>query len=112
MKNLWIFACLTSALAPTALRGSDFRQAVIVISHDADPVQKKAATMLTEEIEKRTQLRLPITSEMPSGQPAFVLGTMDAIKKMAPRLAGGMSRGKAEGFTLVSSAEDAVPLAL
>ncbi len=112
MKNLWIFACLTSALAPAALRGSDFRHAVIVISHDADPVQKKAATMLTEEIEKRTQLRLPITSEIPSGRPAFVLGTADAIKKMAPRLAGGISRGKAEGFTLVSSAENAVPLAV
>lgn len=31
---------------------------------------------------------------------------------MAPGLAGGISRGKAEGFTLVSSAEDALPLAI
>lgn len=73
MKNLSIRVCLTCALA-SAVHGSDFRHAVIVISHDSDPVQKKAATMLTEEIEKRTRLRLPITSEMPSGQPAFVLG--------------------------------------
>ena len=41
----------------------DLRQAVIVIPSNATMPEHKSAAMLTEEIEKRTQLRLKIQTQ-------------------------------------------------
>lgn len=65
----------------------DLKTAVIV----AGPPQRTAAEMLQSEIEKRTQLRLPIAATRPAGGVAFVL-TRGAA-------------GSPEGFTVTSSAE-------
>ena len=51
------------ALAALAARAADFRDAVIV----ADSSTEKAARMITEEIEKRTQLRVKIVAEASTG---------------------------------------------
>src|SRR5215469_4108915 len=53
----------------------DLRNAVIVVRVDAPSPEKKAAQMLTEEIFKRTQLRLEIRTAAQSGAPAIVVGT-------------------------------------
>jgi hypothetical protein len=80
--------CL-AVLAAFPLLAADFRQAVVV---PAGPAQNKAALMLVEEIAKRTQLRLKISTEAPSG-PAIYL-KVDA--------------GKPESFTLTSTATSIV----
>src|SRR5579884_3748095 len=83
-------AALLLFLAP--LSAADFRNATIVVSDPASKPQHKAAQMLAEEIEKRTQVRLRIGSERAAGQPAFVLSR---------------ASGPAEGFRLTSSADTA-----
>ncbi len=69
--------------------------------------ERKAAAMLAEEIEKRTQLRLKVQTE-PAAGAAFVLGRAGQIP--VARLAG--EPDKAEGFTLRSSAAGAAPVAV
>src|SRR5450432_2790043 len=94
---------------PLAAANLDFRGAVIVIPSTASTPERKAAVMLAEEIEKRTQLRLKVQTQ-PADGPAFVLGRSDQIKSLTPRLAGVPD--KAEGFTLRSAPEGSKPLAV
>ena len=69
----------------------DFANAVIVIPPNATAPEKKAATMLSEEIEKRTQLRLKVQSQPASGA-AFVIGRADQIRSLgAGSLAGRLT---------------------
>jgi hypothetical protein len=71
----------------------DFKSASIVVAANAGPAEKTAAAMLTEEIEKRTQLRLRTVNIVPPEGTAFVIRT-------AP--------GKAEGFSVEASGHTAV----
>ena len=92
------FAVLLFFLAPG--RAGDFRGAAIVLPPGAGKPQQKAAQMLAEEIEKRTQLRLKIVPRELSQGPAFVLRR--STRKSSP----------AEGFTLTSSASGGRPVAV
>ncbi len=94
---------------PLTAANLDFRSAAIVISSNASAPERKAATMLSEEIEKRTQLRLKVQTRAADG-PEFVLGRAEQIKSVAPRLAGAPD--KAEGFSFRSGPEGATPLAV
>ena len=94
---------------PLAAANLDFRGAVIVIPSNASAPERKAAAMLSEEIEKRTQLRMKVQTQAPDG-PAFVLGRIDQIKLVTSQLAGAPD--KAEGFTFRSSSEGSKPLAV
>src|SRR5215472_9749307 len=78
------------ALFAASLAAADFSHATIVLPASASTPQKKAAQMLTEEIEKRTQLRLKIAPQAPDSTPAISL-----------KSAAG---GKPESFQLTSSA--------
>ncbi len=73
-----------SSLAMAAI---DLRSAVIVVPAAASSPEKKAAQMLTEEIAKRTQIRLEVASAALAGRPAITLG-------VAP------THGKADGFSV------------
>ncbi len=84
----------------------DFRNAAIVIPAGASVPERKAAAMLAEEIEKRTQLRLKVQTAAASGA-AFVLGRAGQV----PAALAGVPE-KAEGFTLRSSAAGAAPVAV
>jgi hypothetical protein len=64
----------------------DLRNAVIVVRGDATGPEKKAAQMLTEEIFKRTQLRLEIRGVAQSGAPSIVLGTSAELGSSASGL--------------------------
>src|SRR5579885_22924 len=88
-------ALLLALSVPLAAATLYMRNAVISIPADASTPERKAAAMLSEEIEKRTQLRLPVRTAQ-SGQPAFVLGRADQLRRGAG--------GKAEGFSISSSA--------
>jgi hypothetical protein len=68
---------------------ADFSHAGIVLARSATTPQKKAAQMLSEEIEKRTQLRLKISPQAPADAAAIYL-----------KVTAG---GKPEGFTLTST---------
>ncbi len=68
----------------------DLRQAVIVLPAGASRPEQKAAAMLSEEIEKRTQLRLK-TQASPAEGAAIILARNSAL-------------GTAEGFTLACNA--------
>lgn len=93
MRNAFVAVLMISGAL-----GADFRQAVVVLAATPTGPQKKAAQMLVEEIEKRTQLRLKVVSEAPANGAAISLGR------------GGT--GKPEGFTLTSNASGAKPLAV
>jgi hypothetical protein len=93
MKSI-IVGFLFAAAGAQAL---DFRDATIVIPAGADGTQRKAAQILSEEIAKRTQLRLSIANTMPAAGSAILLRT-------------GTLPGP-EGFTLTSSHEGERPVA-
>src|SRR5947207_15618643 len=72
--KLSLMAGLAAVLsAPAFLHASDFRNATIVVESGSSKPQQKAATMLAEEIETRTQLRLKIANARVPDQPAFIL---------------------------------------
>jgi hypothetical protein len=77
-------------LTGSSLAGADFRDSVVVLPRSATTPQKKAAQMLVEEIEKRTQLRLKIADSAPVGAPTISLGL-------------GAGGGKPESFTVTST---------
>jgi hypothetical protein len=84
--------CALAALLfswPALAANLDLRQAAIVIPLNASVAQRKSASMLAEEIEKRTQLRLKIQTQRPQGA-AFVLER-------------GTQPGAAESFSLTAS---------
>ncbi len=90
MRNLKL-PCLAVAMLAASTHAADFKQAVVILPSSPTTPQKKAAQMIQEEVEKRTQLRLKIAS---SGSPAIYL-------KIAPG-------GKPESFTLTTTADTAI----
>src|SRR5580698_6992223 len=72
MRNMKL-PCLAVLAAVLPVAAADFKQAVVVLAGSATTPQKKAAQMLVEEIEKRTQLRLKISSESTAGAAAIYL---------------------------------------
>src|SRR6185437_13856463 len=78
------------------------------ISARASVPERKAAQMLAEEIEKRTQLRLPVRTGAVQG-PAFVLGRVGQMPSAAAEWTGAPD--KPEGFSLRSSTGGAPPVA-
>src|SRR5580692_7035822 len=85
--NMLKLPCV-AVLAASALLGAHFENAVVVLPASATTPQKKAAQMLVEEIEKRTQLRLKLSSNAATGAPAIYLR---------------LGTGKPESFTLTST---------
>ena len=75
----------------------DFRGVTVVIPANASVPQQKAAHMLSEEIEKRTQLQVAVGITMPYKGPAILLRT-------------GNQPGP-EGFTITTSHENDRPVA-
>src|SRR5581483_1368396 len=108
--RLRALASYAAALAlPLAAANLDFRNAVIVIPSNASAQERKTAQMLSEEIEKRTQLRLKVQNQASDG-PEFVLARADQMKSLTPQLAGAPN--KAEGYTIRSSADGSKAVAV
>jgi hypothetical protein len=75
------------ALSASASVAADLGKAVILVPQGAPAPEKKAAQMLSEEIAKRTQLRLEVTSTAPAdGRPAIALGTQAELVSRASGL--------------------------
>ena len=81
----------------TAVHAADLKDASIVVTANAPSPERKAATMLSEEIEKRTRIRLPITNRRTGAAPSIVLGQsaeipQDLANQLVPATPG------AEGY--------------
>ncbi len=113
MRKL-ILPCLAVALtAPAVLPAADLRNSSIVLAEGSTKPQQKAAQMLSEEIEKRTQLRLKTVSSMPSDGPVIVLGLASRLKSSKlPGVASIPNGGPADGFTVITSATGSRPVVL
>jgi hypothetical protein len=90
--KLLVFALLLAANSFAAL---DFRGVTVVAPAGASVPQQKAAQMLSEEIEKRTQLLVPVATTVPTKGPVIFLRT-------------GTQPGP-EGFALTSTHEGERP---
>ncbi|HEY2252678.1 MAG TPA: hypothetical protein VGH74_16505, partial [Planctomycetaceae bacterium] len=66
---------------------SDLTRAVVVTPRDLSPREKKAVTMLVDEVEKRTQIRWQVVSEWPqaAGAPVVVVGQEANLQRDFPR---------------------------
>ncbi len=93
MRNLKL-PCL-AVWGAAVVFGAHFESAGVVVASSATTPQKKAAQMLVEEIEKRTQLRLKISADAIAGASSIILR---------------VEKGKPESFT-ISSTENHVVVA-
>ena len=75
------------ALSLSVARGADLNSAVIVAPPHAPSPERKAAIMLSEEIEKRTRIHLPVSDHWTTAVPAILLGQESELRAIAPRLA-------------------------
>ncbi len=70
----------------------DLSRAVVVVSADATPRERKAAQMFVEEVGKRTNLKLPVERQWPrEGTPVIAVGQVAAVKSVAGRFARSLS---------------------
>ena len=91
--------------------GIDLRTAVIVAPGSASMPVRKASQMLREEIEKRTQVRLPEAQALPeAGQPAILIGVNDQLQGLAANLLRQLPAAPqgAEGFRVAVSGKTVV----
>ena len=73
--NTWK-AIIALGLLSLSAAAADLRNAAIFVPRDAPSPEQKAAQMLTEEIAKRTQIRLEVThTAPPADRPVIALGT-------------------------------------
>ncbi len=105
-----------SAFAAPAPAALDLSGASLVLAPGMTGPEKKAAQMLVEEVEKRSQVRWPLV-DRPSaaGGPVVVLGQraalLQAFPDLAVKLPGGPNDAKPEGYHLVSLAPGEVIVA-
>jgi hypothetical protein len=111
MRHLILLGLVASSVVPFLAIGADLRQAVIVLPAGVTKPQQKAAQMLTEEIEKRTQLRLKVVLQLPTEGPAIVLGRGRDIKTFHLEVGSRVPEtGPVDGFTIVSSTAGVRPV--
>lgn len=101
--TVWIALLLAlSALPITAL---ELQRAVVFSPGTLSSPERKAVTMLVEEVEKRTQIRWPITDSRPEdGTPVILLGQTKALKDL--RDLPAFDSSKAESFHISASSSN------
>src|SRR5689334_14147097 len=93
-------------LGPVLCAAIDLRNAAIVVRRDAPDPEKKAAQLLSEEIAKRTQLRLPVIDVAPHRRPSITLGTARELSVAAAGLP--TATPGADGYRVKASAAGVV----
>ena len=75
--------CLLMSLC-LPLAAADLKNAVVVTPAEPQLQEKTAVTVLVEEVQKRTQMKLAVQNSMPaSGTPAIVVGTSSKLSSVA-----------------------------
>jgi hypothetical protein len=114
---LSVLALLSVAGNPQAA-GVDLRKAVIVTPPGLSKAEGNALRLLTDEIEKRTQIRLASATAWPAdGVPVLAIGPASALERFggpfASGLTGNPSSRTAEGFQIhVEAGHRAAPAVL
>jgi hypothetical protein len=84
----------------------DLTAACLVLPAGMTCPENKAAQMLVEEVEKRSQIGWPIASDLPaSGKTAVILGRRSELERAFPALANKLKtigNDKPEGYTIVT----------
>jgi hypothetical protein len=107
-----LWASWLSAAAPL-----DLSKAVVVSPPTLSGPEKKAITVLVEEVEKRTQVRLPTVSVWPAeSTPVIAVGPASALKSFAGRYAATLATDRgvagAEGYRIRVQKDGAAPAVL
>ena len=107
---------------PRAFSGSpiqseqiDLRDAIVVIrSGELAPAEKTAATVLIEEVEKRTRIRLKQSTEWPEGKTVIAISSTDSMpgwnRAVPPREGSEHPEKRPEGFRLVADTKGQSPV--
>ncbi len=83
----------------------DLTTAQLVLAPAMTGPEKKAAQMLVEEVEKRSNVRWKITAQTSAGQPAVFLGRLSELTRAFPELAASLKtagNGKQEGYHILT----------
>ncbi len=102
---LWLGAAAPPVCAQgAAARPLDLTSATIVVAADATPRERTAATMLLEEVQRRSLARWTLADRADSG-PAIHVGRLASLRRgpLAARLAGATPG--AEGYRLAATAD-------
>ncbi len=100
------FLFLLAACAPVYAASVDLSRAAVVIrSGEVPEAERTAASVLVEEVEKRTGVRLNISTAMPKGAPAIILASRQGTPD--PRAASPELRP--EGYRLSVDTSGAAP---
>jgi len=76
------FSLVSFALSPAEAKDLDLTAAVVVASENASPQERKAVQMLIEEVEKRTQIRLPLAAARPPGPAPTMARSTRMLRKV------------------------------
>src|SRR5438093_13597255 len=95
----------------------DLSKAVIVAPSNLSSPEKKAVTMLVEEVQKRTQIRWPIETSWPQSAPAVVAigrqgANLEWPDQYRKELRQSPSANAAEGFQIQSVVNNVPPAVL
>ena len=98
LKRLVRALVVVTWLGAVGVAALDLTHAVVFASPGAGPLEKKAVAMLVEEVEKRTQIRWEIRTNLPAESvPVVGVGSETALGN-TPRPVGRCSGCVAEGF--------------
>src|SRR4051794_20787903 len=89
------YLCLPS-FGTAAQAMLNFRDAAVVLPSNPNARERKAASMLSEEIEKRTQLRPKIVTSRPAEGSAFLIGRSDHLRSLPAGLGAPSDIKKSE----------------
>ena len=93
-RNVFVL-CLVSFIGISRTLALDLSKAVVCAPHTLSGPERKAVTMLVEEVEKRTQIRWERASTWPSGSAAVVaVGVESELNSLAGEYAEELSRDR------------------
>jgi hypothetical protein len=105
ISRVLLFIFIFSLTLPASGANLDFTNSVIVIPPKSEKLEQKAVTVLQEEIQKRTGIRLSILTEWPTNQQSVIaVGQKGQLKNLAGTYSDILENGQApgkEGFRLL-----------
>jgi len=106
MKPAWVDISKSLCIALVALASMpsawplDLSHAIVVAPAGLSRIEKKAVTLLVEEVEKQSQIRWEVRSDYSGKEVAIVLGQESLLKGIPGLKLDGSNGGAAEGFHL------------
>lgn len=97
----------TATVSGAAETGLNLNAATVVVPSGMTGPERKAVTMLVEEVEKRSFIRWSVSEAAPApGKPAIYVGQRGALARAYPPLAPALAAGaepKPEGYQIVTT---------